>query len=481
MTPSNSTGLSPVIEGSPLWTSAEIAQATGGEANASFVVTGVSIDSRALEPGDLFVALRDTRDGHDFVGLAFAAGAAGALVERPVAQRAAVRVRDCGQALTALATAARDRASRARRAAVTGSVGKTSVVQAVRAGLERAASAGAGAAHGSIKSYNNHIGVPLTLARMPAATSCAVFELGMNHAGEIAPLSRLVRPHVVAITNVEAVHVENFADGEAGVARAKAEIFEGVEPGGIAILNADNRWFPELSQAARDRGLRVRAFGTRPDAEARLTNFTPDEGGARVRAEVDGEAIDYPLRHGASFWGPMSLCALLVLRALEVDLESALGALGEFAPLEGRGAGRRLEIGAGRALMIDDSYNASPVSMRAAIADLGRRPARGRRIVAVTDMLELGEDAPLRHAELAEPLAAAGIDLVYCAGPRMRSLYDVLPATRRGGWALDAETIVPALVGVVRDGDVVLVKGSNASRAGRLASALVDAWGGGGA
>ncbi len=460
-----------------LWTSAEIAAAAGGRASAAFAATGVSIDSRTLEPGDLFVALAGARDGHDFLADAFAAGAAGALVARRTDAGPAVMVGDTAAALGALAIAARERADGARRAAVTGSVGKTTVVQAIRAGLERAAAEGAGAAHGSVKSYNNHIGVPLTLARMPAATRRAVFEIGMNHAGEIASLTRLVKPRVAAITTVEAVHVETFADGEAGVACAKAEIFEGVEPGGLAILNADNRWFETLSRAARGRDLRVRSFGAAESADARLLDFAAGEAGARVTAALDGETIAYTLHHAAAHWGPMSLCALLVLRALEVDLETALAALGDLAPLPGRGARRRLAIGEARAILIDDSYNASPVSMRAAIADLGRTPTRGRRIAALTDMLELGEAGRARHAELAEALAAANVDLVYCAGPLMRSLYDALPADRRGGWAAEAETIAPALVGVVRDGDTVLVKGSNASRAGRLAGALVEAWG----
>jgi len=241
-----------------LWTSAEIAVATGGQARGDFAAGGVSIDTRTLEPGDLFVALAGERDGHAFLDAAFARGAAGALVSQ-AGERPSVHVPDTLRALEALGVAARNRAPEARRGAVTGSVGKTGVTQAVAAGLRLA-----GRAHSSVKSYNNHIGVPLTLARMPADTERAVFEIGMNHAGEIGPLSGLVQPHAVLVTVVGPVHVENFADGEAGVARAKAEIFEGLVEGGVAILNADDRWFELLSDAARTAGARVVSFGARP-------------------------------------------------------------------------------------------------------------------------------------------------------------------------------------------------------------------------
>jgi UDP-N-acetylmuramoyl-tripeptide--D-alanyl-D-alanine ligase len=451
----------------PLWTRDEIAAATGGRmAGPAFAADGVSIDSRTLEAGDLFVALTGERDGHAFAPGALARGAAGILASAPV-DGPAVTVPDTLVGLEAMAGAARDRAPKARRGAVTGSVGKTTVTQLVRAGLARA-----GRAHGSVKSYNNHIGVPLTLARMPRDTLRAVFEIGMNHAGEIAPLSRLVAPEAVAITNVEAVHVENFADGEAGVARAKAEIFEGLTVGGAAILNADNRWRQTLSAEAVRKGAVVRTFGAAPDADARLLETKALGDGLDVTARIDGAEVAYRLRPSARHWAPMSLCALLMMRALGVELETGLAAVTAFEPLEGRGATRTIRATDGAFILIDESYNASPVSVAAAITALGARKA-GRRIVVLTDMLELGPDSPARHAELAKAVEAANIDLVFCAGPLMRSLWDALPQSRRGRWAPAAAELAPCLVKSVGPGDAVMVKGSRDSKAKLLAEALV--------
>ena len=450
-----------------LWTSREIVAATGGrEVGAAFAAAGVSIDSRDCAPGDLFVALSGARDGHDFVAGALAGGAAGALTSRPV-DGPGVRVDDTLLGLERLGEAARRRALHARRAAVTGSVGKTSVTQAVRAGLARA-----GAAHGSVKSYNNHIGVPLTLARMPRSTRRAVFEIGMNHAGEIAPLSRLVQPHVVAITTVAAVHVENFADGEAGVAKAKAEIFSGLTQGGLAILNADNRWFDALQAQARLGGAKVRAFGAGPEADARLIRFTPGQDGARVDAVIDGDHIAYDLRQSAPHWGPMSLCALMVMEALDVDRSIALASLAGFEPLAGRGSALSLALAGGSFTLIDESYNASPVSVTAALASLATRNVAARRLVALTDMLELGPQSAALHAALAAPIAAAGIDLVFCAGPLMRALWDALPASRRGAWVPSAAELAPVLTSAVAPGDAIMIKGSRDSRAYLLVEAL---------
>ena len=452
-----------------LWTSEEIVAATGGRlAGSAFAVQGVSIDSRDLEPGDLFVALAGERDGHDFVPGALAKGAAGALTTRPV-EGACVIVDEALIGLERLGEAARIRAAGARRGAVTGSVGKTSVTQLVRAGLARA-----GGGHGSVKSYNNHIGVPLTLARMPGTTRRAVFEIGMNHAGEIAPLSRLVQPHAVAITNVEAVHVENFADGEAGVASAKAEIFAGLRPGGVAVLNADNRWFDMLQGEARRGGAKTRTFGSAKSADARLTRFAPAPGGASVEASIDGKAVEFPIRQTALHWGTMSLCALLMMEALDVERDIALAALAAFEPLEGRGAERAILLPEGGEIrLIDESYNASPVSVRAALGSLGARAVTGRRIVALTDMLELGVESPGRHAALAEAIEAADVSLVFCAGPLMKSLWDALPVRLRGAWAPTAGELAPTLIAAVAPDDVVMIKGSKASNASFLVEALV--------
>ena len=450
-----------------LWTAANIARATGGQVSQAFQVRGVSIDTRSLEPGDLFVALGGARDGHDFVGQAMAAGAAGVLASRPV-EAPHVRVPDTFLALQSLALAARERAVDARRAAVTGSVGKTSVTQAVAAGLARA-----GRAHASVKSYNNHIGVPLTLARMPADTERAVFEIGMNHADEITPLSGMVRPHAVAITTVGPVHVENFPDGETGVARAKAEIFDGAAPGAVAVLNADNRWFGCLSARAKARGLAVRSFGRAEGSDARLLDFSVEAGRGVVRAEIDGRPLDFSLSQTGGHWGLNAMCVLLLLDALDVRREDGVGALSAFEALPGRGAESRVRLpGGGDFTLVDESYNANPISMAATIGSLGARRTGGRRIIALTDMLELGEDAPRFHADLARPIADAGIDLVFCAGPLMKSLWDALPSTRRGGYADEASGLAPMIPPSLAAGDLVMVKGSNGSRAGLLAEAL---------
>ena len=452
----------------PLWTADEIAAVTGGAASAAFAATGVSIDTRTLEPGDLFVALGGARDGHEFVGQALAKGAAGALVARDVP---GPNVRVDGEVLTALerlGVAARERAPQARRGAVTGSVGKTSVTQAVMAGLMLA-----GPAHSSVKSYNNHIGVPLTLARMPRGTARGVFEVGMNHADEIRPLAGMVRPHAAVITTVGPVHTENFADGEQGVMRAKAEIFEGLAPGGAAILNADNPWFDDLAVAARAAGAAVRTFGRAEGCDARLIDFQVPGGHAVVQARLDGKALDFPILQTGGHWGLNSMAVLLMLQALDVSLDHGLAALGSFEPLAGRGAESRIALPDGGAFtLIDESYNANPISMASAIATLGVRAGDGRRIVALTDMLELGPQAAEHHAALGESLSQAGIDLVFCAGPLMKSLWDVLPSTRRGGYAETAADLTPQVVRAVESGDLVMVKGSNGSRAGAIAAAL---------
>ena len=456
---------------SPLWDSNEIAHAVGGEARGGdFIARGVSIDTRTLEPGDLFIALAGERDGHEFLDTARTRGAAGALVSRETGGPRVV-VADTFDGLQAMALSARERAPHARRCAVTGSVGKTSVTQAIASGL-----ALAGRAHSSVKSYNNHIGVPLTLARMPRETERAVFEVGMNHADEITPLSRMIQPHVVAITTVGPVHIENFADGEAGVAKAKAEVFAGMRPGAVAVLNADNPWFEFLRAEAVRWKLEVRAFGSAAGCDARLTGFTAGDG-AVVEATIDGNPLRFPIRLSGSHWGLNSLCALMSLEAMNVEQGVALSALAAFEPLDGRGAERRVRLRGGEFLLIDESYNANPVSMAAALDSLGARPVAGRRLVALTDMLELGEDGPAYHAALAAALEAARVDLVFCAGPLMRSLWDALPSTRRGGYADTASALVGAVEAALSAGDVVMVKGSKGSRAAAIAEALA-AWSG---
>jgi len=446
-----------MADAAPLWTADQIATAVAGEKTGDFSAFGVTFDSREVQPGDLFVALVGMRDGHEFLDGAFSAGAAGALVSKS-APGPSVKVADTLKGLENLGRAARDR-SAALRCAVTGSVGKTSVTQAIAAGLARA-----GRWHSSVKSYNNHIGVPLTLARMRPETERAVFEIGMNHMGEITPLSRMVEPDVVVITTVGPVHTENFEDGEAGVARAKAEVFDGLKPGGIAILNADNAWFDLLAEAGKAAGADIRTFGQAAFADARLIAF---EGGA-VDAVVHGKPVRYALLQSGDHWGATSLCVLLALEAMNVSQADAIAALEAFEPLAGRGAVREV---AGVTL-IDESYNANPISMASAIRALGARPAAGRRIAVLSDMLELGPKAAEFHAALAEDLVAAEVDAVYAAGPLMKSLWDALPATRQGGYAVDADALAPQVVKAVRPGDVVMIKGSNGSRARVVAAAL---------
>ncbi len=452
----------------PLWTAQDIAAATGGRIEGGdFTAHGLTYNSREIGPGDLFLALKGARDGHDFADGAFAAGATGALVEHAV-NGPCVIVPDTLHGLEAMGAFARDRTP-ARRGAVTGSVGKTSVTQAIKAGLDLA-----GPAHASIKSYNNHIGVPLTLARMPQATERAVFEIGMNAPGEIAPLSKQVQPHAACVTTVGPVHIEAFADGEAGVAREKASIFQGLASGGLAVVNGDVRWVDTLKAAAATAGANIAVFGSAAGHDARLIDFVPFEGGARVTADLRGRALDFTLKQSGFHWGLNSLAVILMLVALDVPVETALAALADFQPLKGRGETRRVAIPGGAFTLIDESYNANPLSMTAGFRSLGAKPiaSGGRRIVVLTDMLELGDQSEALHAGLAQPIDAAGLDIVHAAGPEMRHLYDALPPARRGVWAEKAADLAAQAADLVRADDIVMVKGSNGSKASLVAAAL---------
>lgn len=458
----------------PLWTSAEIEAATGGRLDGeAFVANGLTYNSREIGVGDLFLALRGARDGHDFATSAFEAGASGALTEHPVLGGPSVVVGDTLKGLEAMGAFARDRTP-ARRGAVTGSVGKTSVTQAIKAGLDLAALRDGGAAHASIKSYNNHIGVPLTLARMPRNTRRAVFEIGMNAPGEIAPLAAQVRPHAACVTTIGPVHIEAFADGEAGVAREKASIFSGLMPGGTAVFNVDGGHATLLTEAALRAGGRPVMFGTGAGCDARLVDFTPDEAGATVAAEWHGQPLVFRLAQSGFHWGLNSLCVLLMLEALEVPLDVALAALAGFQPLSGRGETRQVRIAGGSFTLIDESYNANPLSMAAGFRSLGARavPAGGRRVVVLSDMLELGDQAESLHRGLAEAIDKAGLDLVHSAGPQMKWLHDALPPSRRGEWRSSAAELAEVADQLVVPGDVVMVKGSNGSRASLVAKAL---------
>ena len=454
----------------PLWSAAEVAAATGGVLQGDDrPITGLTYNSREIVPGDLFLALKGERDGHQFASSAFTSGAAAALVEHLVEGGPCVVVPDTLRGLEALGVAARERASHVKRGAVTGSVGKTSVTQAIKAGLDLA-----GPAHGSIKSYNNHIGVPLTLARMPVETRRAVFEIGMNAPGEIAPLSRFVAPHAACVTTVGPVHIEAFADGEAGVAREKASIFQGLVSGGAAVANGDAAFFGLLRDAAQAVGARLLTFGSDAGHDARLLDFHADAEGASVAAELFGRRIDYRLAQSGAHWGLNSLCVLLMLDALDVSLDTGLQALAGFQPLAGRGQTRTVNLAGGDFTLIDESYNANPLSMAAGFKTLGARSVSGRRVVVLTDMLELGDQSRDLHQGLAGPIDAAGLDLVHAAGPEMRWLYDALPVSRRGVWRATAAELAAEAVLLVAPGDVVMVKGSNGSKASLVAKALAD-------
>jgi UDP-N-acetylmuramoyl-tripeptide--D-alanyl-D-alanine ligase len=460
-----------------LWTSLSLvapleARVSGGIPKES--VTGVSIDSRTLQPGDLFFAVGGAnRDGHDYVEAAFANGAAAAVVDEANARRVAsfgplYVVRDVLPALERLGAAARAR-TKARMVAVTGSVGKTSTKEALRLAL-----APGGAVHASVASYNNYLGVPLTLARMPKATRFGVFEIGMNHAGEITPLSGMVRPHVAIITNVAAVHIENFENVEA-IADAKAEIFAGLEPGGVAILLRDNPCFDRLYASARaSRAGLVVGFGEHEKAEARLrrTNLSADH--SLVDAQIGGRRITYRLGAPGRHLAVNSLAVLLAARAFGVDLDEAAGALAHFTAQPGRGQRLTLAAADGPFTLLDESYNANPASMRAAFELAGALPlpAQGRRIAVLGDMLELGPEAGAMHAGLAADLDANQIDLVFAAGPLMKVLFDALPSAMRGAWREDANLLQPILAQSVRAGDIVVVKGSNGSRMSAIVGAL---------
>jgi len=451
----------------PLWTAAELRAATGGTLKPEVAVSGVSIDTRSLAPGDLFVALRAARDGHDFVAEALAKGAAAALVDRDppgvAADAPLLRVADTLAGLTALGAAARAR-STARVVGVTGSVGKTTTKEMLRLALSAF-----GPTHASAASFNNHWGVPVTLARMPRETAFAVIEMGMNRRGEIAPLSRLARPHVGVITNLGTAHIGNLGSEEA-IAEEKGDIIAGIVPGGTLVAPADSRFAGRLAERAREAGLAVITHGETPGAEARLRSHVGTaEGGAAeilLGGERIGLALSAPGRHVA-----LNACAVLAaVAALGLAPRAAAAALAAFGAPAGRGQRSRIPLAGGEALLIDDSYNASPPSMRAGLAVLAAQPA-ARRVAVLGDMLELGADGPAIHASLAPDVAAA-CDLVFCCGELMGHLYRALPADRRGAHAAASAALAPLVKAALRPGDAVLVKGSLGSRMGVVVAAL---------
>lgn len=456
-----------------LWTLDEVVAATSGVSSESaWEAIGISIDSRTLNPGDLFIAIEGpNHDGHDHIVAAFKAGAAAALVHKPIPGPALgplVTVRDTTQALTDLALAARAR-TKANIVAVTGSVGKTGTKEMLRLVLGNQ-----GLTHATQGNLNNHLGAPLSLARMPRDAVFGVFELGMNHPGELTPLTRLVRPHVAIITAIEQAHAAHFAN-TAAIADAKAEIFVGLEPRGAVILPRDTPHFHQLQQLAMAEGIQhIYSFGTHIDADARLLDAQILTQETTVMALLGERSLAYHIGAIGRHWAINSLAVMLAVEALGANLGQAAASLAEMSAPKGRGLRQLVAIDNGRIEIIDESYNASPASMRAAIAALAaiRPGGKGRRIAVLGDMLELGDDAVQLHASIATEIEKWGIDLVFTAGPMMAHLYDALPASRQGAHAPDSTAIAPPLKAALRNGDVVMIKGSAGSKMGRVIDEL---------
>lgn len=459
-----------------LWTSAAMAEAMRAATRGALPndVTGISIDSRTLTPGEAYFAIKgDVHDGHDFVEAALKNGAALAVVAKTHAEKFAADARllvvdDVLAGLVDLGQASRARLG-AKVIAVTGSVGKTSTKEALRAVL-----GAQGDTHASVASFNNHWGVPLTLARCPASVKFAIFEIGMNHAGEIEPLVKMVRPHVAIITTVEPVHLEFFSGIEA-IADAKAEIFAGVEPGGAVVLNRDNSQFARLSKNAKAAKIeRIVSFGSDEKADARLTDVSLHAACSAVRANVLGQDITYKIGMPGRHMVMNSLAVLAAASLAGADLALSALALAQLKPATGRGVRQQLTLSEGTATLIDESYNANPASMAAAITVLGQAAVgpRGRRIAVLGDMLELGTTGPDLHRGLNEAIKANGIDSVFCCGPLMHNLWEALPSTKKGGYADNSAALEPQVISAVGAGDALMVKGSLGSRMKLIVTAL---------
>ncbi len=464
-----------------LWTAAEIAEATGGVASQDFEVSGIAFDSREITGGELFVALTgENTDGHRFVEGAFSSGATAALVSQPVAGPH-VLVADTTAALDALGLASRARAeavSGAKIIGVTGSAGKTGTKEALFAALDRASH---GCGHRSLKSYNNHVGVPLSLSRMHARTKFGVFEMGMNHAGELSALTRLVRPHIAIVTTIAPAHIEHLGSEEA-IADAKGEIFEGLEPGGTAIIPADSPHYARLRTKAEQHAARIISFGRAAFADARLIDSVQAaNGGSLITAQIGARRLCCTIAAPGDHWLMNGLAILAAVDAAGGNLGAAGLALAEMEGLAGRGARHRLALADGdEALLIDESYNANPASMRATIAQLGAEPAQ-RRIVVLGAMKELGADQDRYHADLAGPIRDAGVDVALLVGAEMRPLADALVDSAAASLEKPVTVAQVATADEARQwlkaaglqaGDAILVKGSNAVGLGALVAAL---------
>lgn len=455
-----------------LWTHSDAAAACRAAASGpAWDARGVAIDSRAVTPGDLFVALAGPRfDGHDFLPAAFAAGAVAALISdgsKMPAGHACLTVADTLAGLGRLGIAARRRTT-GRIAAVTGSVGKTGVKEALRHVLARQ-----GGCHASVASFNNHWGVPLSLARLPAASPFGVFEIGMNHAGEITPLAAMVRPHVAVVTAIAGAHSAHFPD-ETAIAAAKAEIFSGLAGNGVAVINRDTPHFERLAEAARAAGAaRIVGFGHHRGADYRVITHQSGPAASQISADLNGTTCDFTVGLAGPHWVTNSLAVLAAVDALGADTAQAAADLADLAPVPGRGTRHRLiPTAGGTALLIDESYNANPASMHAALSVLAAQPAR-RRVAVLGDMLELGAQEAKLHGQLAQEVLAQRVDLVHTVGPRMAHLRAALPPARRGVHGEIAADIAAAVAADVRDADVILVKGSLGSRTGHIVEKLL--------
>jgi len=460
----------------PLWTSDEMAKAMRATVQGVLpeATAGLSIDSRTVAPGDAYFAIKgEVHDGHAFVDAALKAGAALAVValaqrERFAADAPLLVVDDVLAGLVELAHAARARLE-GQMIAVTGSVGKTSTKEALRRVLEAQ-----GKTHASTASFNNHWGVPLSLARCPADAKFAIAEVGMNHAGEIRELVKMVRPHVAIITTVEPVHLEFFA-GIEGIADAKAEIFESLEPNGAVVLNRDNSQFARLQARAKKLGIsRIVSFGSDKKSDARLLDLSLHATCSAVHADILGQEVTYKLGMPGRHMAMNSLAVLAASALVGADLARAALSLSQLEPVAGRGVRRTLQVASGEAILIDESYNANPASMAAALNVLGQAPVgpHGRRIAMLGDMLELGPSGAALHGGLIEAIRANQIDLVYCCGPLMRNLWDALSTGKRGGYAENSAALEAQAVTAVRAGDAIMVKGSLGSKMKTIVNAL---------
>jgi UDP-N-acetylmuramoyl-tripeptide--D-alanyl-D-alanine ligase len=428
---------------SALWTSETAAKATHGKAIGKWQANGLSIDTRSLQPGDLFVPLKDIRDGHDFIPMAYERGAAAVISEHEITDTPALLVDNAQKALEDLA---RSKSHLAKRVAVTGSVGKTSVKEMI-ACICRAA----GKTHASIKSYNNHWGVPLTLAGMPEDTEFGIFEMGMNHKGELEGLSAIVKPDVAVITKIAPAHLAHFASIDE-IAGAKAEIFTGIATGGVAIVPHGSPYLDVFRSAVANAGAKIATFGREKSANSYVISSKQTANGSHSTIRVNGTDIDVELPIAGQHWVDNAACALLVADTLGVDLKIAATALKNMTKIPGRGEVHRLKIAGHNIILVDESYNANPESMRAAIDTLGLR--NGRKIAVLGDMLELGDTESELHAGLLS--------------------HDVLSEKMDAGWYENHETCLTGVINLIKNNDSIMIKGSNASGMSKLVAALID-------